>query len=503
MTDGRITSETQFQSSNPVTRRRAISGFGLAGLAAVLTACGGSATGSVQSAGSSAAAGAGSSAAATAAGSGSASSSQTAAAASAGGQATSNRSAGALNGPVSGKIAFSWWGTGERNTKTEAVMTLFTKKYPQASIQGVPIGDFTTYWQKLTVEAAAHNLPDVPQMQVRYMSAYDTRNALRPLDDLTSTGAIDVSGIPKVVVDSGRGPDGKLYMIPTGSATNNWMYNETMVTAAGLPSPTTLATWDAIQKWLLQAKAKAPSGVYACDLKGGDDSIWWAWVSSNGQKVFNKDGTLGFPKQMMTDYWNWWEVLRKAGATVPAAMNQEEPTSNVQTYLAQGKVMFDEAPANQLAAYQKALTTAGKGTMQVAAFPKTSSGNGQVLVNNGMSIAANTTNLATAAAWVNFFTNDPQGATAYASDNGTVTVTSLLDAQIAQATSAAAGTQDYLKFLKSVVAGNPTIIDFPANYNAVVLALKNNYSNVAFGKASVEAAVDAFFSQANAAAANK
>jgi multiple sugar transport system substrate-binding protein len=161
-------------------------------------------------------------------------------------------------------------------------------------------------------------------------------------------------------------------------------------------------------------------------------------------------------------------------------------------------VMFNEAPANQLAAYQSALTAGNKGTMAVAAFPKTSSGNGQVHVNNGMSIAANTTNLATAAAWVNFFTNDPDGAKVYASDNGTVTVTKLLDAQIAAAGSAAPGTQAYLQFLKQVVANNPTIVDFPANYNAVVLALTNNYSNVAFGKATVEEAVDAFFSQANA-----
>jgi multiple sugar transport system substrate-binding protein len=482
-----------------VTRRRAVAGFGFLGLAAALSACGGTATGSVQSGSASAATSVGSSA--------QASSSQSAAAPStsaASAQASSSQGGGtALNGPVSGTIGFSWWGTGERNTKTEGVMKLFQQQYPKAVIQGVPVGDFTTYWQKLTVEAAAHNLPDVPQMQVRYMAAYDTRSALRPLDDLTASGVIDVSGIPKVVVDSGRGPDGKLYMIPTGSATNNWMYNETMVKAAGLAAPTTLTTWDDIQKWLLEAKAKLPSGVYACDLKGSDDSIWWAWVSTNGQKVFNKDGTLGFPKQLMVDYWNWWETLRKAGATVPAAMNQEEPTSNVQTYLALGKVMFDEAPANQLAAYQKALTAAGKGTMQVAAFPKTSSGNGQVLVNNGMSIAANTKNLATAAAWVNFFTNNPQGAKLYASDNGTVTVTTLLDAQIADAASAAPGTQAYLQFLKSVIANNPTIVDFPANYNAVVLALKNNYSNVAFGKATVAAAVDAFFSQANAAAANK
>jgi multiple sugar transport system substrate-binding protein len=135
-------------------------------------------------------------------------------------------------------------------------------------------------------------------------------------------------------------------------------------------------------------------------------------------------------------------------------------------------------------------------------FPKTSQGNGEPLINNGMSIASNTSNLPTAAAWVNFFTNDPDAAKAYASDNGTVTVTKLLNAQIDQP-NLAPGTKDYLQFLKDVIAGNPTIIDFPANYNAVVLALKNNYSNVAFGKASVSAAVDAFFTQANAAAANR
>ena len=415
---------------------------------------------------------------------------------------SSSSAAPAGQGPIAGKIAFSWWGTGERNTKTQAVINLFLKKYPKASIQGVSVGDFTTYWEKLTVEAAAHNLPDVPQMQVRYMSAYDTRNALKPLDDLVKSGAIDVSGIPKVVVDSGRGPDGKLYMIPTGSATNNWMYNDTLVTTTGVASPTTLKTWDDIQKWLLAAKDKLPSGTYACDLRGDDDSIWWAWVATNGKPVFNSDGTLGFPKQLMIDYWNWWETLRKAGATVPAAMHSEEPSSNVQRYLALGKVMFDEAPANQLGAYQTALTAAGKGTMKVAAFPNGPSGNGQVLVNNGLSIAANTTNLTTAAAWVNFFTNDPDGATAYASDNGTVTVTKLLDAQIAQ-TGVAAATKDYLEFLKGVIASKPTIVNFPANYNAVNLALVNNYSNVAFGKATVSAAVDAFFSQANAAAANK
>ena len=401
-------------------------------------------------------------------------------------------------GPVEGEIAFSWWGTGERSRKTQAVMALFQQKYPKAQLNGQPVGDFNTYWEKLTVEAAARNMPDVPQMQVRYLTVYATRQALRPLDDLVRSGAIDLSGIPKVAVDSGRGRDGKLYMVPTGSATNNWMYNTTMAEKAGLPVLRSNMTWDQLQKWLLDAKDKLPSGVYASDLRGGDDSILWAWVASHGQPVFNKSGKLGFPKQLMVDYWNWWETLRRAGATASAAMMQEEPTDNQQGYITLGRVMFDERPANQLAAIQAPLTASGKGTLALATFPRLPGGNGQVLVNNGLSIAANCTNLPTGAAWVNFFANDPDGAKAYASDNGAVTVTKLLAAQIAEGAAGSPRTT-YLKFLKDMVNGKPTIIDFPANYGAVVQALANNYSNVAFEKATVEAAVDAFFSQVNAA----
>ncbi|MFZ0216733.1 MAG: ABC transporter substrate-binding protein [Candidatus Dormiibacterota bacterium] len=409
-----------------------------------------------------------------------------------------SKSAG--KGPVNGSLAFSWWGAGERNTHTQNVINLFQQKYPKVSVQGVAVGNFTTYWEKLTVEAAAHNLPDVPQMQVRYMQAYDTRNALRALDDLVASGAIDVSGIPKVIVDSGRGPDGKLYMIPTGSATNNWTYNETMVGNAGMKAPP-VGSWSDLQKWLLAIKDKLPHGVYASDLLGGsDDAVWWAWVATHGQPVFTKSGKLGFSKKLMVDYWNWWETLRKAGATVPASMVSEESTNNADTYLALGTVAFTESPANQIGAKQAPLTAAGKGTLKLAPFLKTSQGNGQVLVNNGMSIAANTSNLASAAAWINFFTNDAAGAKAYASDNGSVSVTKLLNAQIADPTVLGPGVLEYLQFMKQVIANQPTIIDFPPNYNAVVLALGNNYSNVSFGKASVASAVDAFFSQANAAA---
>lgn len=400
-------------------------------------------------------------------------------------------------GKITGQIRFSWWGTGTRSTKTQGVMDLFQKAHPGASVQGEPVGDFSAYWQKLTVEASAQNLPNVPQMQVRYLNQYATRHALMPLDELTKSGAIDVSGIPKLLLDSGRGPDGKLYMIPTGSATDAWMYNSTMAEKAGLPALTDKMTWNDLQGWLLQAKDKLPSGVYASDLRGGSDAVWYSWVLSHGKPLFKK-GALGFSKQLMIDFWNWWDKLRKAGATVPADMFSEEPTDNQQGYITLGKVMFDTRPPNQLTAIQTPMTAKGTGTLKLEMFPHGVAGNGMALVNSGMSIAGNAANLPTTAGWVNFFANDAAGAKLYASDNGAVTVTKLLNAQIADPSTPPL-TQTSLAFVKKVIGAKPTMISYPTGYFTVTDSLLRNFTSFVHGQVPVENAVDTFFSEANSA----
>ena len=412
-----------------------------------------------------------------------------------GGSSNESSNSQAGKGPVKGQIRLSWWGTGERNQRTMAVIDLFQKKYPGATVQGEPVGDFNTYWQKKTVEASAQNLPCVPQMQVRYVSQYTTRHVLRSLDDMVSSGAIDVSGIPKTVLDAGRGTDGKLYMVPTGTATNAWFFNSTMAEKAGVPQLNSNMSWDQVQSWLIDAKAKLPSGVYASDLRGGDDSLLVAWILSHGQQVF-KNNKLGFSKQTMIDYWNWWEKLRRAGATVPASMMSEEPSDNQQGYITKGVVMLDERPPNQLGAIQAPMTANNRGTLKVLMYPKGPAGNGMALVNSGMSISSNCDNLPTAAAWVNFFTNDPQGAQAYSSNNGAVTVTKLLNTQIADPSLPSAN-REGLSFIKQIIANKAVPVNYPTGYNTMTDSLLRNYTNVAFGKMSVEKGVDTFFSETN------
>jgi len=401
---------------------------------------------------------------------------------------------------VQGTIRFSWWGTGERNRKTMAVIDLFQKQYPAVTVQGEPVGDFTTYWQKLTVEASARNLPCVPQMQTPYLDQYASRHALLALDSLVKSGAIDVSGIPEIVLNSGRGSDGQLYMISTTTSASALMYNATMLEKASLPPLSSNLTWEQLQAWLLAAKSKLPPGVYPIDLSGGFDAPWTAWVVAHGQPLF-KGRRLGFSKQTMSAYWSWWEKLREAGATVTASMMAVEPTGNEQLYITLGKVMVQQTPANALGQIQAAMTANNLGTVKLATYPKGPSGiTGAKSVHSGLSIGANCSNIPAAATFINFWTNDSQGAKVYASDNGAVSVTKLLNAQIADL-SMPPETRQALSFVKQVISLSPPNVQYISGYSAVIDSLNRNYASIAFGRATIEQAVNTFFSEANRALA--
>ena len=63
-------------------------------------------------------------------------------------------------------------------------------------------------------------------MQSTGLAAFADPRILRPLDDLVENKTIDTANVPKSVVDTGRGFDGKLYMILTGVFSRVEFYND-------------------------------------------------------------------------------------------------------------------------------------------------------------------------------------------------------------------------------------------------------------------------------------
>src|SRR5438067_1942217 len=94
---------------------------------------------------------------------------------------------------LSGEITYAWWGTTAfRNEVTQQVITLFQQKYPNVKVNP-SIADFNNHFQKLTVSAAAGDLPCLPQMQSTALAAYADPKILRPLDDLVENKTIDTA----------------------------------------------------------------------------------------------------------------------------------------------------------------------------------------------------------------------------------------------------------------------------------------------------------------------
>ena len=154
------------------------------------------------------------------------------------------------------QIRFSWWGGQSRNEKTDKILQLFEKDNPGITVTR-EASDWQPHWDKLTIQASAGNQPCTIQMQTRWLATYAKPDILRPLDDLLKDGKLDVRGIAQPVLDSGRGDDGKLYMIPSGVFYFALMYNKSMMEDAGVAAPSPTWTWSDFAKFVMAAKPQA------------------------------------------------------------------------------------------------------------------------------------------------------------------------------------------------------------------------------------------------------
>jgi multiple sugar transport system substrate-binding protein len=407
---------------------------------------------------------------------------------------TTSSSAPASSAPVKGSVQLSYWGSSGRVTKTNQIAQLFAKKYPNASVQPTA-GDFTTYFQKLNVQAASQTMPCVTGLQTRQLNDYTKNGTMMDLDPLVKSGAINVSSIPKSVLNSGRGPDGKLYMIPYGVAWNSELYNGAMAKKYGITALPNTYTWKQFGNWLKEAKAKLPASIPAADEQGGVEAMFSAYVIGNGEKMFTSKGQIAFSKKTLTNYWNMWEKFRKEGLTNSEQDNVSEGTTVEQSYLVTGKVFSEQQAGNWLTAASVVNPSAN---LQEVPFASGKAGLGNMFFTSGWSIPTACSNKSTAAAFINFWTNNNQSASIFASDNGAVANKTQLAAQIKNPDSAALKTElQQYNFMLSKKVPQPTI---PSGYNATFeQSFLREYQNIAFGKETVKQGVDAFFTEANAA----
>ncbi|MFI5695038.1 ABC transporter substrate-binding protein [Kribbella sp. NPDC051586] len=401
-------------------------------------------------------------------------------------------------GEVAGKLQLTFWGGAARAAKTNAVADMFAKAHPGVTIDRQN-ADFGNYFNKLNIQASSHTLPCVMQLQGRQLNDYTKRKVLMPLDPMIESGAIKVDDIPKEIVDTGRGPDGKLYFLPYGAAYDAVGVNETLAEQAGVGLLPDNYTWQQYTDWMTRAAAKLPKGTFAAGSRGGLPNFFIAYQLANGKQLFTDDGKLNFTKDSLVEYWNMWEKIRKAGVTMSADAQADEPEGAEQGFIAQGKLLTDSIPGNALTPASATLATKNGGEkLTTLPMPSGPSGGGNAMFTSGFAIPTNCDNVPTAAAFIDFFTNDLGAGAVFKSDNGAATNQKVLQAQIDDPKLAPLKKHE-LELYQQIVAKKPPTILYPPGYQATFeSAFTRAYEEVAFGKKTVQQAADSFFTEANA-----
>jgi multiple sugar transport system substrate-binding protein len=396
--------------------------------------------------------------------------------------------------PIKGQISFAWFGGQLRVQKTDKILKLFEAQYPGVSVEEQN-SDWDAYWSKLTIEASAGNIPCTVMMQNRWLATFANPKILRPLDDLVASGAIDVRGIPKTTMDSSRGPDGKLYQIPSSVFFNGVMFNLTWLQKAGLKEPSPDWTWDDMEQLLKNIKPHLPPGAVPTHNMAMEVDMFVSWVQSQGDKVFDK-GKVAFSKKTLVGWFNYWERLRKEGLTdTPDVMVEENGNLIEQSDIANGRAFMTARPPNRLDSHQKVIDAVRPGEqLAVLPAPTGPAGGGWDVGSNGIAIGARcpANLLPVAVAWTNFFTEDPRAAQIYESDLGPVSVDRLQQDQIDNPKTSRGQREQILLFRKVAPQAKP-ILWPPQSNGLLAQALSRNYQAVAFGQVSVDQAADQVF----------
>ncbi|WP_180357583.1 ABC transporter substrate-binding protein [Streptomyces sp. NP160] len=404
-------------------------------------------------------------------------------------------------GEVTGAVRLAYWGSGARVDLTNGVSDLFVEEHPGVTVTP-EFTDFAAYFQRLNVQATSGGMACITQLQGRQLNDYAGQGLLVDLQPLVDSGAINVDDIPAEVLDTGRGPDGKLYEIPYGAAYDAIMVNTTLAEQAGVGTPPEGWTWDDFFTYATKAKASLPDGVAGVNLLGGHPNTFIEWLRGNGKEVF--DGKeAAFTADDVVEYWGLWEQLRTSGVTISAPDRAAEAAQVEQSWVAQGRTLLDNKPGNQLGQAQGAIDGAQPGAkLTTVQLPRGDDGaSSTVLFTSGWSIPTSCDNIPTAAAYIDFWVNDPEANALFASNNGAVTNTKMLEAQLAD-TSLAPAVRQNLELFQQIVKDEPPTVLYPAGYQAnFETAFTRSYEAVALNGADPRETAQQFVDNLNAALA--
>ncbi|MDR1788569.1 MAG: extracellular solute-binding protein [Treponema sp.] len=310
-------------------------------------------------------------------------------------------------GKAGNALRLAWWGNTVRDEQTLKVVDLFTSRNPGVTIDTETVG-WGGYWDKLNTQAATKSVPDLIQQDYLYIGQWAGRGQLLDLMPFVDDGTLDISLMPRSVVDSGA-IGGKLYGLPVGTTLFCMVYDPAILEKAGIPpiddEHWTWSDFERIAETIYQK-----TGVRTVPL--GVEDVFPPlenWIQQTGESFYRADGkALGFSDTAtLKAFWDLQLRLLDKGVLIPASEAFVQ-TSLEEDPLSKGRAWIRYIWNSQLSA---AAGAAGRPLGLLFAprlAPERARQPGHFLKPSMFfSIYAQSENPALAAKFLNFFVNDP------------------------------------------------------------------------------------------------
>ncbi|RAW16796.1 MULTISPECIES: ABC transporter substrate-binding protein [Paenibacillus] len=385
------------------------------------------------------------------------------------------------------ELRMMWWGDQKRADITNEALKVFQEKHPNIKI----VGEFAPssgYFDKLNTQLASGTAPDIFFLGGNVVD-YAKKDVLLDLDPYVGS-ELNLDGMDATMVEYGR-LDGKLQHISAGANARGIVVNQALFDQAGIPLPASDWTWEdyaAISKELSDKLGKGYYGTYNFTVDGMD-----IFLKQRGKQLYDmKNGTLGFAKEDILEWFTYWEQASNSGGVVtPELQVSNPPDDTSKSLLITGKAAMSLLPSNQLAAFQS-LTEDKFILLPVPRGPK---GTGVVFESSqGLSGYANTKHAKEVAILMDFWINDPDAAQILGNDRGVPVTEANRNLLQQEAGPVEEIVYNYTSFVSEATKTEPFDVSYnPPGFAEFSKLAQTTNQEIGFGRKSVEQAVTDFY----------
>lgn len=125
------------------------------------------------------------------------------------------------------RLSVAWWGNQVRDERTLQVLNLYARDNPGISFDGY-YWEWSNYWDELAAAVAGHTMPDIVQMDYKYLRQYVDKGLLVDLTPYVQDGTLDLSDCNQNLIDTAK-VDGGLYSVAAGTSSPALLYNKTLL----------------------------------------------------------------------------------------------------------------------------------------------------------------------------------------------------------------------------------------------------------------------------------